>query len=72
MKIGLKEKLWFGKHKDERLIDVIKNNPKYIKKLLDEYDVQLSDDAYKYYEKQTTKSSIGYGGGYTTTYGNPF
>lgn len=56
MKIELNEKLWFGKYKGERLIDVIKNNSNYIKKLYDEYDVELSDEAFNYYKDIKNKS----------------
>ena len=57
MKLGLTEKIWFGKHKDERLVDIIENYPKYIHKLYDEYNVELSEDAYEYYKSRTRQSS---------------
>jgi len=59
MKLQLNEKLWFGKYKNERLIDIIDSNYKYINKLHDEYNVELSDEAYSYYQyrKQSKSNS---------------
>jgi len=58
MKIHLNEKLWFGKYKDERLIDIIDNHPNYINKLYNDYeDITLSDDAYDYYKNRINKKS---------------
>lgn len=52
MKLELNEKLWFGKYKDKRLIDIINDNPDYIKKLLNDYDIKLSDSVIKYYNNR--------------------
>ena len=49
--LELDEKLWFGKYKGRRLVDVIESDAKYINKMVSEYNVELSEDALNYYGK---------------------
>jgi len=52
MVIHLNEKLWFGKYKGKKLIEIIDENPSYIDKLLKENNsLSLNDDVIKYMMK---------------------
>jgi hypothetical protein len=52
MILKLNEKIWFGKYKGYRLFEIIDKNPKYISKLIEEYNVNLSDDVLSYLKKR--------------------
>jgi hypothetical protein len=56
IKLELNEKLWFGKYNGIRLIDIIKNNSKYIDTLINIYKIDISDDAYKLLKNKPKKS----------------
>ena len=62
MIIYLNEILWFGKYKGDKLIDVIINNPLYVKKLKDDYNIDIGDDINKVMGKKLKSKSIRMGG----------
>jgi hypothetical protein len=60
--IELHEKLWFGKYKGVRVIDIIKNKPSYMKKLENDYNINLSKEIIFYYKyiSQSKPTNIPY------------
>jgi len=50
IKLHLNEKIWFGKYKNNRLVDIINSYPKYIKLMLSEHDVELDESSLEYYK----------------------
>ena len=66
------DKMWFGRHKGERISDLIKHDPAYVQKIIKEGKIRLDPKTNNYYEERfgSKKSSIGlggYGGGYGST-----
>lgn len=57
--IRYNDRLWFGKHKGRRICEIIKGDPAYVQKLVNEYKIKLDEKSNNLFEEKTGRRRMG-------------